>query len=189
MDNILITIIDKLLNILHKHQIKFVLMGGIATSILAKPRATFDVDGIISITDNKIKDLLLDIENAGFKIDKKQPLKLIQGSPFLTLYYDPYKTYIDLFISSNDFQNEIINRAKVIDYNDLSINIISPEDLILVKIQSGREKDMDDIREIIKENSESLDYKYLNTWAEKLGISLFLNDELKSLGLIHYQKK
>lgn len=60
--------------------------------------------------------------------------------------------------------------------------IISPEDLILVKLQSGREKDTEDIREIILENI-SVSFKYLRSWAKLLKVDTFLRDELESLGL------
>jgi len=56
--NVLLIVIEELLKVLKKYKIKFVLMGGIATSVLAKPRATFDIDGIITISKEKLKEFL-----------------------------------------------------------------------------------------------------------------------------------
>ena len=61
--------------------------------------------------------------------------------------------------------------------------MIAQEDLILLKLQAGRERDVEDIRNIILENAGSLDFKYLKKWAKELGLEVFLNDELKSLGV------
>ena len=157
-------------------------MGGIATSVLAKPRATFDIDGLIAITEEKLKNVLPELRKKGFKFDRRQPLKKIQGLSFLTLYFSPGQIYVDLFIALTDFQKEIIRRAKQIKYNKIDLKIISPEDLILVKLQSGREKDIEDTREIVIENKRGLDYRYLKRWARRLGVIAFLEDELRSCG-------
>ena len=181
--NILPIIIEELSKILKKHKIKLVLMGGIATSILAKPRATFDIDGMIETAEEEIKKILPELKKRGFKFDSRQPLKKIQGLPFLSLYFPSYKTYVDLFIASNEFQKETIKRAKQIKYGRVNIYMVSPEDLILIKLHSGREKDVEDIRDIVVENKDKLDYLHLKKWAQKLGVAVFLEDELKSLGI------
>lgn len=181
--NILLIVVEELLKIFKKYKIDLVLMGGIATSILAKPRATFDIDGLISITENEIKKLLPELRKKGFRFDQKKPLKRIQGLPFLTLYFSLHKTYVDLFIALSEFQKRAIKRARQIRYNKINIKIISPEDLILIKLQSGREKDIEDVREIMMENKDKIDHKYLKRWAKKLGVQMFLEDEMRSLGI------
>ena len=41
----------------------------------------------------------------------------------------------------------------------MMVDIISPEDLILLKLQAGRERDTEDVRNIICENFKTLDFK------------------------------
>ena len=81
------------------------------------------------------------------------------------------------------FQHEVLRRAKKGKLGKLNLHIISAEDLILIKLQAGREKDIEDIRQIILENSPRLDFVYLGKWAKLLEVDIFLKDELKSLGL------
>lgn len=156
-------------------------MGGMAVSIYARPRATYDIDGIISIKKGQIEDFLYILKESGFKYDKKEPIKFIRGLPFITLCYAKYKTYIDLFIAGNKFQNNILARAKKVRFNKMSLNIISLEDLILIKLQTGRERDIEDVRDMILENMEKIDLRYLRKWARALNVHAFLKDELKSL--------
>lgn len=179
--NILAAAIHKLQVILKKNKINLVLIGGLAASIFAKPRATFDIDGLIQVTEKGIKKLLKDLKKNGVKFNQKQPLKQIAGLPFLTLYFSSLKIYADLFIVSNEFQKEIDRRARKIKFNKTKIKIASPEDLILLKLQSGRQKDLEDVREILSENKNKLNFKYLKKWAKKLNVAIFLEDELKSL--------
>lgn len=181
--NILIIVLEKLLKVSRRKKIKIVLMGGMATSIFARPRATFDIDGMVSIEDQDIKEFLNLLKKNGFKFDNNEPVKFIQGLPFISFYYPPYKTYVDLFIAKNRFQYEVLKRAKKISFDKLPLYIISPEDLILVKLQTGREKDVEDVREILIENKDKLSFSYLSKWAKLLSVDVFLKDELKSLGL------
>ena len=181
--NILLVVLEKLLKTAQKSRAKIVIMGGLATSIFAQPRATYDIDGIISLEEEEIKDFLTLLKKAGFRFDPKQPVKFIQGLPFITFYYPRYKTYVDLFVVKTKFQHEVLRRAKKSKLGKLNLYIISAEDLILIKLQAGREKDIEDIRQIILENSPRLDFVYLGKWAKLLEVDIFLKDELKSLGL------
>lgn len=172
-------IIEKLTKICGKLKIGMVLMGGIAVNVYARPRTTYDVDAVVSVSDEKMKKFLEDLAENGFKYDRKNPVKYIQGSPFITLTYSG--TYVDLFLAEKNFQEEAIRRARKIKLNKTIITIISPEDLILTKLIAGRERDIDDVREILLENRKKIDFKYLHEWAKKLKVDIFLKDELKSL--------
>jgi hypothetical protein len=52
------------------------------------------------------------------------------------------------------------------------LNISSPEDLILLKLLSGREQDRLDAGKIIKIQKENIDMEYIQKWSKKLSIEL-----------------
>ncbi|MBI5400017.1 hypothetical protein HZB07_05350 [Candidatus Saganbacteria bacterium] len=54
--------------------------------------------------------------------------------------------------------------------------------LIEVIKRLNREKDLEDVREILQANKGKLNFAYLKSWAKKLEVDLFLKDELASLG-------
>lgn len=182
IENSLSSVLEKVIKVSGKLKAKVVLIGGIATSFFAQPRATYDIDGVISLDEKKL-DIFLDaFKKAGFEFDKKKPIKSIQGLPFVTFYYPMHKIYVDFFIAKNEFQKGIIKRSKKIKFGDLNLFIVSAEDLILLKLQVQREKDIEDVRQIILENKKKLDFQYLNKWAKLLRVDVFLKDELESLG-------
>lgn len=179
--NIIVTVLNELLKVCKNRKIKVVLMGGVAVSVYARPRATYDIDSVISIKKERIDNFLSILKKVGFRYDKKEPVKSIQGLSFITLCYGKYKTYVDLFIAGNEFQENILTRSKRVRFNKMTLNIISPEDLILIKLQAGREQDIEDARNIISESRKKIDFKYLKKWARALNVRIFLDDELNSL--------
>ncbi len=181
ISNGLVNVIQILVKSCRKENISIVLMGGIAVSFYSRPRATYDIDGIVYIRENDIGEFLDTLDEEGFKYNKKTPINTIHNLPFLTLFYRKDKIYVDLFLAKNEFQKGIIERAKRIKFGKMMIDIISPEDLVLLKLQAGRERDTEDVRNIIYENFKTLDFKYLKKWAKRLGVKIFLDDEIKSM--------
>ena len=179
--NLLTEVVKKIGKICGEENVKVVFMGGIAVGVYGLPRATFDVDCLGLISDDSLSRLLGELKKNGFTFDIQQPVKTINGKPFITLMYSKYKIYVDIFIAQSDFYKKIITRARSIKFAAAKIRIIAPEDLILMKLQARREKDLDDVRGILQENRGKLDFAYLQSWAKKLEVDLFLRDELASL--------
>lgn len=180
----LIDIIKSLIRICGKEKIKIVFMGGIAASVYSRPRATFDVDAIMLIDRNKSGSFFKTILKRGFAYDQKNPVKIIQNLPFISIYNKKHKIYADIFLAESNYQKNIIKRAKKMRYGNILINLIAPEDLILLKLLAGRQQDIDDVRQILIENYGDMDVKYLHGWARKLSVKTFLEDEMASISSI-----
>jgi len=179
----IILLIRKILKISQQEKINLMFIGGIAVSVWGNPRATYDIDIVAQIDIEKIKDILKIFHKNNFGYDEKKPLKSIQNLQFITLTYPRKKNkiFIDLFIVRGDYFQEALKRKRIVKIFDLKIPVISPEDLILYKLLSRRERDMDDIRDILSLQKRNIDINYMKKWAEGLGVKAFLEDELKTL--------
>ncbi len=176
----LLTITQKILIISQKENIPIMFTGGMAVSLWANPRATYDVDGVIQISQNSLKEFLAEASRRGFTYDRKKPIKIIHGLSFITLSYPikKHKIYVDLFLAQSQYFKEALSRRKKVVLSGTKIPIISAEDLILYKLLSARGKDLDDILEIFLSQRGKLDLVYLKKWAKELGITTQLEDEL-----------
>ncbi len=181
-ENALLVVLRKVIKTAERIQVKVVIMGGMAVSIYSTPRATFDIDAIGDFDEERIGRFLVELKKQGFSFDEKNPVKEIAGLPFVTLYFRDSRIYFDLFIARSEFQKTVVRRARSLQIRDINLDVISPEDLILVKLISARTRDVEDIRQVLSENSETLDFSYLRHWADKLGQLAFLQDEMTSLG-------
>lgn len=183
--NILLDVMVKILKMAQKHEIPIMFMGGLAVSVWAEPRATYDIDGVINLDITDLENFLEELSKEGFSYDKNNSIKFIQNMPFITLIYplEEHEIYVDLFLAKSKYAKEALSRKQEVVLSDVTIPVISPEDLILYKILAGRSRDIDDVRQILILQEGKLDMEYMKKWATKLGVITFLNDEIDSLGI------
>jgi len=169
-DNLIIRSLKEICLFL-ENQIEYMLVGGLAVSIWSKPRATVDIDVLISVSGNDWKE---------FKE------KLIASGQFILIHESPFifkkisflraslkrSTHIsvDFLFADDDFKNEALRRRKTIALADFSVHIPTPEDLILLKLLSGRDQDKLDVENMLEVQGKNLDREYLRYWSKKLEI-------------------
>jgi predicted nucleotidyltransferase len=79
---------------------------------------------------------------------------------------------VDFLFADDDFKNEALRRKETIQVAGFSVNVATPEDLIILKLLSGREQDNLDAKKILEIQKGHLDKKHLQKWENKLGIKL-----------------
>lgn len=184
ISNKLVKLVKKILCLAEESEIDMMFIGGIAVSAWAAPRATYDLDAVVQISEKKLPFFLSLCEKYGFAYDKKRPVKHIQNLPFVTLRAGGKNTeiiYVDLFLARGKYFEGAVRRKKTINIFNASVPIISPEDLILYKLIAGRGRDVDDVYEILLTRKKNIDMDYLKKWAEELGVPHKLQDVLQSL--------
>jgi hypothetical protein len=135
------------IELLEKHQVKYLVVGGYAVGFHGYPRFTGDLDIWLLPDTNNAKKIILAIKDFGFQfsnlteIDFEVPGNVIQiGNPPLR---------IDLLteIDGVHFEEAFEQRIEAVIHN-LKINFISYSDLIKNKRATGRFKDLGDIENL-----------------------------------------
>ena len=85
---------------------------------------------------------------------------------------------LDLIFSMTPMEDDAIRRSVVRTIGGQQIQVCTPEDLILFKIGSEREKDRQDAEQIARQNVSSLDRTYLDPRIKQLGEGLSRPDIL-----------
>ena len=159
-------IFKKVVVFLNKEKYDYMVIGGIASSILGYPRFTEDIDITISIKKSDIKTFLTKIKKEGFSFDRPKVLARIRDTGTFQIEYGEF--HIDFIIVSINFEKEALSRKQIIRVYGADAPIPTPEDLIILKIVPGRYIDMADIENIAKRYHGKLDKKYLRRWTMKL---------------------
>jgi hypothetical protein len=160
--------------LLDQLRIPYALMGGFAVRTWGVPRPTYDADIAISVDEEGLNRLLQALDDAGLHVPnehKRGFLDTVAGFRKLKVshFEDRNVWDVDFFLVRGPFLESAFSRTRRKTMDQREINIMAPEDLILLKLIAFRRKDQLDIEEILKVAS-GLDFDYLRGWAAKLGL-------------------
>ena len=132
---------------LNSNNVKYLLIGGWAVGIYGHPRATKDIDFLVSNDENNLKKL--------------QKAFLEFGSPPIDIKTFKEEGYV-IRMGNSPTQIEVINKASginindcfsrknIINVDDIEIMLISKKDLIINKRVAGRDQDIADANKLEK---------------------------------------
>jgi predicted nucleotidyltransferase len=157
--------IESLQRMLLQYNDRGVIIGGIAVSLLGKPRFTADVDALFLLSTQDIPQFL-EIARAENIIPRIQNAEeFARKSRVLLLKHLPTETNIDISLGILPFEEEVVERGNTITFANLSARLPTPEDLIILKAVAHRPKDLDDIR-VVAQNFPNLDIQRIEQWVK-----------------------
>ena len=144
-----------------KHKVKYVLVGGIAFNLLGGYRNTLDMDMLVEMSDDNLREIVGILKKAGYHVkqpvdpmgiaEKKTREDWIKNKHMKAFnFYKGVKSYeeVDIIIDSPVSYKSAQRKAKKVKIGNLTLPVISPDDFIRMKKCAGREKDLMDIREM-----------------------------------------
>ena len=127
-----------------KHQVKYLVIGGIASVLYGVPRATFDLDILIEATPENAKRLLNALEDAHLGTAAFTTAEELLAHE-ITIFKDHVRIDVQTLTPGIEFENAWENRNTV-EYQGRNFQVVSKEDLLASKRASGREKDLEDVQ-------------------------------------------
>lgn len=127
-----------------RHDVRYLVIGGIASILHGVPRATFDLDLLIDATPGNAKRLLDAMLEAGLGT-----AALIGADELLsyeiTVFKDRVRIDVQTFTPGLVFR-DAWERKVVMAYHGQPFNVVSKDDLISSKKAAGRPVDLEDVR-------------------------------------------
>ena len=176
-------VIKKFADILESLGITYVIGGSIASSIYGKVRFTQDVDMTVEPFEDKADEFLRLVSSDFYISSDAMQQALSQKRSFNVVHLESaFK--IDVFIQKNtEFERQLLSRRnfmKLSDRFEKEFSIVSPEDIIMLKLRWYRqtdctsEKQWQDILSVLEVQKDKLDFEYLKKWAGILRIDQLL---------------
>jgi hypothetical protein len=162
----------------------YLIYGGLAAGIWGEPRYTEDVDLVLFVPERQAFRFLRTAAKFGFAVEEDLHLQQLQVSGWARLPLGDAKSpwHLDLTLGDSPFDKSALERRREFTLFDRKVWIASPEDLLVYKLVSNRDRDAFDIQAILR-RQKSLDLAYVRRWAawwEKEGIT-GLRQRLESL--------
>ena len=123
------------------------LIGGLAVGILAKPRATEDIDLLILIEEQQIPCLMALLKKHLDVIHEGHVMHFPQATIWRTLIGTPAgdTVLVDFLLANHEVYREAVLNPIKLAVDDVSIPVVNRESLIKIKEMSGRPQDILDI--------------------------------------------
>jgi hypothetical protein len=127
-----------------RHDVRYVVLGGVASVLHGVPRATFDLDILIEASPENAERLLAALMDAGFGTAAMTDARDVVAHE-ITVFNDRVRIDVQTRTPGLAFQ-DAWQRRKTVTYQGQDFFIVSRDDLIASKRAAGRKVDLDDVR-------------------------------------------
>ncbi len=145
----LLTALDDLTTWLTREEVPHIIIGGVAASLLGRPRVTRDVDVLLLMEEERWDDFLKSSKHFGFTARRSDALEFAKKSRMLLIRHQPSGIEVDIVLGTLPFEKEAISRAISAKLGKIKLAIPVPEDLIVMKAIANRPRDLADIESIL----------------------------------------
>lgn len=164
-----------LISFFDRNGIDYMLSGSVAMSTYTVPRFTRDFDFVVHLKEQDIPILVASFRD-GYYCDEDAVTEAVKHKGMFNIIDHKSGYKADFIILKNQpFRQAEFKRKRNIQFLDMSIQIVSPEDLLISKIiwiqdiQSAVQAE--DIKTIYE--LDGLDRAYIKDWIDKLELNTF----------------
>jgi len=152
--------------------------GAQAVLVWGRPRLTADVDVTVRLDPEEPARLVEALEARRFQLRVSDAEGLVNRTHVLPFVYVPNGLPLDIVLAGPGLEELFLSRAVPVKIGAVTIPVISPEDLIVMKVLAARPKDLDDVAGILRERRDRLDLRLIRSTLRLLEAALSQNDLL-----------
>lgn len=160
--------------VLESLSLPYMLIGGLAVSAWGEPRSTLDSDWVVWTEPGELPAAVESISRR-FKVMVPNPLDFVTSTRVLPVV-TARGVRADIVFGVLQWEREAIQRSAPKEIGGRRIHVAAVEDLILTKIISERQKDLNDCRLLLRRFRSSLDHDYLERHIRELSNSMGWDD-------------
>jgi hypothetical protein len=172
--------------------IRYFLGGSVASALYGEARSTRDIDFVAAMLPQQVGPFLAALGNE-FYADAQAIADAVAARRCFNVIHLDTMVKVDIFVLKADpfGRSQLARRTgKQLSRGDPSlIDVASPEDTILAKLQWYREgggvsdRQWNDVLGVLKVQGPALDRAYLDEWARELGLTDLLRQALGDAGI------
>lgn len=165
------TVIADILHWFKKAKAKGMIIGGVAASLLGRPRTTRDIDTLVILDESEWVNFIKVGATLGFVPRIKDVLAFAKKNRVMLLRHAVGGIDVDISFGALPFEHESMKRVVHVKAGGLSIPLPTPEDLIIMKSVAHRPRDLADVESILDAHRK-VDLKRIRHWVREFSIVL-----------------
>ena len=144
---------------LNQADVKYVIVGGLATVLHGYPRFTADIDLVINLEKPEAEKAIrlitslglqarLPVDPMDFTVESIRESWIENKNMLVFTFYDPKNPVliVDVFVREPIPFSELSKKAVMLEMDGEAVPVCDIEHLIAMKQKAGREKDLEDIK-------------------------------------------
>jgi hypothetical protein len=153
--------------------IAYMITGSTAANFYTVPRMTRDIDLVVELLERNTSGFISLFES-DYYLEPETVKEAVRNKGMFNVIHDEYILKIDFVVRKDTpYRRREFSRRKKVVVDDQDLYVVSPEDLILSKLEwakdSRSEVQISDARNLLRD-VKGLNRRYLSRWAKKLGI-------------------
>lgn len=163
------------------------IVGGIAASVLGRPRATRDIDVLAILTDDRWAEAIAAAREHGLVGRIDDPLAFARRTRVLLLRHADSGVDIDIILGRLPYEEEAVARARFHDLGGVRTKLPHVEDLLIMKAVAQRPQDLRDIEGLLDVHPEA-DVDRVREWLREFATAMTMPDLLESFDKLLSQR-
>jgi hypothetical protein len=161
---------------LERAGIPAMLTGSLASAFYGEPRATRDMDLVIETDAQRLRSFVRSLSPSEFYVDEDAAIEALETEGQFNVIDTTGQWKIDLIIrKSRPFSLAEFARRRRERIGDLEVDIVSPEDLVIAKLEwakrGGSQRQIEDAAGVVGIAGSNLDRAYLDRWIRELELA------------------
>lgn len=168
-------LLERVTHALEIHKIPYMLSGSLALNAYSIPRMSLDIDIVVELHEEHLNDFFGIFKN-DYYIDKVTVKEETKRHGMFNVIDHKTGFKVDFILKKDtEYRNFEFSRRRREPIADFQVWIVSPEDLIISKIdwiqQYQSDKQFNDIQNLLA--VPGIDLNYILTWCKKLHLNTF----------------
>lgn len=152
-----------------------VLVGGVAVSLLGRPRFTHDIDALVSLAENEWEAALAAAPTHGIVARIDNPLEFARRTHVLLLRHSASAIDIDVILGGLPFEHSAVEHGGAHTIGGVSIRLPRIEDLLIMKAVAHRPQDLQDIEALLDAHPDT-DVTKARQWVREFAAATSMSE-------------
>ncbi len=153
-------------------------IGGVAASLLGRPRLTQDVDALAILPEGEWANAVSIAASHGILPRIESPLDFARRSRVLLMRHVESGIDIDVTFGGLSFEQVAIDNSRIHDIGGLRVRLPRVEDLLIMKAVARRPKDLQDIEGLLAAHPDT-DLAAVRQWVSEFATAMSMSDMLE----------
>jgi hypothetical protein len=177
-----------LTNWLDAARIPAMVVGGVAASVLGRPRFTRDIDALVILPESDWQTALEDAAKFGIVPRIGQALEFARRSRVLLMRHAASGIDLDIILGGLPFETSAVESSRPYDVGGVSVRLPRVEDLLVMKAIARRPKDLEDIRGLLAAHPDA-DTGAARQWIREFATAASMPDMLEEFDQLLEQSR